>query len=90
MIDENEVVAEHTENKMKSDRSKIPVSMIHLFIFLLQRGKVLGLIQSTSSLIMCHENLSPQFITFTASLNSITIPKSIHLALECPEWKVEP
>ncbi|KAL0560758.1 hypothetical protein IC582_001171 [Cucumis melo] len=32
-----------------------------------------------------YENLSPQFRAFTASLHSTTIPKNIHIALECPE-----
>ncbi|KAA0031718.1 Beta-galactosidase [Cucumis melo var. makuwa] len=34
-----------------------------------------------------YENLSPQFRAFTASLDSTRIPKNIHIALECPEWK---
>ncbi|KAA0035768.1 reverse transcriptase [Cucumis melo var. makuwa] len=34
-----------------------------------------------------YENLSPQFRAFTASLDSTTIPKNIHIALECLEWK---
>ncbi|KAL4032338.1 hypothetical protein IC575_005409 [Cucumis melo] len=34
-----------------------------------------------------YENLSLQFRDFTASLNSTTIPKNIHIALESPEWK---
>ncbi|KAL0534391.1 hypothetical protein IC582_028682 [Cucumis melo] len=34
-----------------------------------------------------YENLSPQFRAFTASLDSTTIPKNIHIALEGPEWK---
>ncbi|KAA0033074.1 reverse transcriptase [Cucumis melo var. makuwa] len=34
-----------------------------------------------------YENLSPQFRAFTASLDSTTMPKNIHIALECPEWK---
>ncbi|KAL4021901.1 hypothetical protein IC575_020727 [Cucumis melo] len=34
-----------------------------------------------------YENLSPQFRTFTARLDSTTILKNIHIALECAEWK---
>nr|ADN34014.1 reverse transcriptase [Cucumis melo subsp. melo] len=34
-----------------------------------------------------YENLSPQFRAFTTSLDSTTIPKNIHIALECFEWK---
>ncbi|KAL0552474.1 hypothetical protein IC582_011589 [Cucumis melo] len=34
-----------------------------------------------------YKNLSPQFRAFIASLDSTTIPKNIHIALECPEWK---
>ena len=30
-----------------------------------------------------YDNLFPQFKAFTANLDSTTIPKSIHLALEC-------
>ena len=36
---------------------------------------------------MSYENLSPQFRAFTTNLDSIIVPKSIYLALECPEWK---
>ncbi|KAL0559388.1 hypothetical protein IC582_003997 [Cucumis melo] len=36
---------------------------------------------------MSYENLSPQLRTFTANLDSTTIPKNIHIALKCPEWK---
>ena len=31
--------------------------------------------------------ISPHFRAFTASLDSTIIPKNIHTALECPEWK---
>ncbi|KAA0043289.1 reverse transcriptase [Cucumis melo var. makuwa] len=34
-----------------------------------------------------YENLSSQFRAFTASLDCTTIPKNIHIALECPKWK---
>ncbi|KAL0540394.1 hypothetical protein IC582_024631 [Cucumis melo] len=34
-----------------------------------------------------YDNLSPQFTTFTASLDSTIIPKNIYTALECLEWK---
>ncbi|KAL0553934.1 hypothetical protein IC582_007838 [Cucumis melo] len=34
-----------------------------------------------------YNNLSPQLKAFTASLNSTIISKTIHNALECPEWK---
>ncbi|KAA0035039.1 Retrovirus-related Pol polyprotein from transposon TNT 1-94 [Cucumis melo var. makuwa] len=34
-----------------------------------------------------YDNLSLQFIAFTASLDSTIIPKNIYTALECPEWK---
>ncbi|KAA0039567.1 reverse transcriptase [Cucumis melo var. makuwa] len=36
---------------------------------------------------LSYENLSPQFRAFTASLDSTVIPKNIHIALDCPEWK---
>ncbi|KAA0060567.1 reverse transcriptase [Cucumis melo var. makuwa] len=36
---------------------------------------------------MSYKNLVPQFKAFTTSLDSTTIPKNIHFALECPEWK---
>ena len=32
-----------------------------------------------------HKNLSPRFRAFTASLDSIAIPKNIHVAFECPK-----
>ena len=32
-------------------------------------------------------SLSPQFKGFTANLDSTMIPKNIHIALECSEWK---
>ncbi|KAL0554267.1 hypothetical protein IC582_008184 [Cucumis melo] len=32
-----------------------------------------------------YKNLSPQFIAFTANLDSTTISKNIHIALECRE-----
>ncbi|TYK16819.1 reverse transcriptase [Cucumis melo var. makuwa] len=34
-----------------------------------------------------YKNLSPQFRAFTTNIDSITIPKNIHIALECPKWK---
>ncbi|KAL0556912.1 hypothetical protein IC582_005429 [Cucumis melo] len=34
-----------------------------------------------------YDNLSPQFRSFTACLDSTIIPKNIYTALECPEWK---
>ncbi|KAL4028955.1 hypothetical protein IC575_012173 [Cucumis melo] len=34
-----------------------------------------------------YKNLSPQSRAFIANLDTTTIPKNIHIALECPEWK---
>ncbi|KAL4033413.1 hypothetical protein IC575_006500 [Cucumis melo] len=44
-------------------------------------------IKHSISNYVSYENLSPQFRAFTASLDSTRIPKNIHIALECPEWK---
>ncbi|KAA0057215.1 dual specificity protein phosphatase 12-like [Cucumis melo var. makuwa] len=43
--------------------------------------------QHSISNYVSYENLSPQFRAFTASLDSTTILKNIHIALECNEWK---
>ena len=73
------------ETRLLLNILKIVAGMIHLLIFLLHRGKVQGPAQSTPYVIMCHENLPPQFRAFAASLDSTTIPKNIHTVLECPE-----
>ena len=39
------------------------------------------------SYVSC-DSLSLQFRAFIASLDSVVIPKNIHIALECPEWKI--
>ncbi|TYK05539.1 Beta-galactosidase [Cucumis melo var. makuwa] len=52
----------------------------------LRKGTRSGTKHSISNYVS-YENLSPQFRTFTASLDSTTIPKNIHITLECPEWK---
>ncbi|TYK15072.1 putative mitochondrial protein [Cucumis melo var. makuwa] len=46
--------------------------------------------RSTKHLIcnyVSYDNLSPQFIAFTASLDSTIISKNIYTALKCPKWK---
>ncbi|KAA0063757.1 reverse transcriptase [Cucumis melo var. makuwa] len=64
-IDENEVVAESTENKTKQDHS----------------GNINKYDPSLDLPIALRK-------AFTSNLDSTTIPKNIHLALECPEWKI--
>ena len=87
-IDENEIVAEHTENKTKSNHygntSKYDPSL-NLPIAL-RKGTRSCTKHSISNFVL-YENLSPQFRVFTTPIDSTTIPKSIHLALECPKWK---
>ncbi|KAL4034485.1 hypothetical protein IC575_003132 [Cucumis melo] len=87
-IDENEVVTEHNENETKSNHSgntskhdpslDLPIA--------LRKGTRSCTKHSISNYVP-YENLSPQFKTFIACLDSTTIPKSIHLALECLKWK---
>ena len=87
-IIENEVVAENTENETKSNHygnsSRYDPSLDLLIA--LRKGT-----RSCTKHSICnyvsYENLSPQFRAFTASLDSTTIPKNIHSALKCPEWK---
>ena len=36
---------------------------------------------------LSYNNLSSKFRAFTASLDTISIPKNIYVAMEIPEWK---
>ncbi|KAA0033555.1 reverse transcriptase [Cucumis melo var. makuwa] len=48
-----------------------------------------GPARSTPSVITSlREPITPQFRAFAINLDSTTIPKNIHIAFECPKWKV--
>ena len=86
--DENEVNAKITENEIREDRSE-NISKFDPSLNLpiaLRKGTRSCNKQSIANYVS-YENLSPQFRAFTTSLNSTVIPKDIHIALDCPEWK---
>ena len=75
----NEVEQGHTGKLDKYDPSlDLPIS--------LRKGSRSCTEHSISNYVS-YENLSLQFKAFTASLDFTTIPKNIHICLECPEWK---
>ena len=81
--------AEHSESETKSDHSRNIIKYdpsLELPIAL--RKGTRSCTKHSISNYVSYENLSQQFRAFTTSLDSTTIPKSIHLALKCPEWKV--
>ena len=65
----------------------ILMSMIYLDI-LLHGAKVPNPAQSTPFVTVCFTRTYHLNSKATASLESTTVPKNIHLALECPKWKV--
>ncbi|TYK10098.1 reverse transcriptase [Cucumis melo var. makuwa] len=87
-IDRNKVITEFTENKTKQDHPR-NISKYDPFLDLpiaLKKGPRSCTKHSISNYVS-YENLSPQFMAFIVSLDSTTIPKNIHLELECLEWK---
>ena len=88
-IDENEVVGELTENKTKLNHSRNTSkydTSLDLSIAL-RKGRW-SCTKYSMSKYVSYEYLLPRFRAFTASLDFTTIPKSIHLGLECLKWKV--
>ena len=87
-IDKNKVITEFTKNKTKQDHpgnmSKYDPS---LDLPIALRKGIRFCTKHSISNYVSYKNLSPQFRAFTVSLDSTTIPKNIHIVLECPEWK---
>jgi len=86
--DENEVSARVTQNSIREDRSE-NLSQLDPSLYLpiaLRKGTRFCTKHFIAN-YLSYENLSPQFRAFTASLDSTVIPKNIHIALDCPEWK---
>ncbi|TYK26681.1 Cysteine-rich RLK (receptor-like protein kinase) 8 [Cucumis melo var. makuwa] len=87
-VDENEVVAESIENETKQDhQGNISKHDPSLDLPIALRNGTKSCTKHSISNYVSYKNLSPPFRTFTAKLDSNTISKNIHLALECLEWK---
>ncbi|KAA0054261.1 reverse transcriptase [Cucumis melo var. makuwa] len=74
-----DIVKNHSENTSKYGPSlDLPIAL---------RKGTRSCTKYSISNYVSYENLSPQFRAFTASLDSTTILKNSHIALECPKWK---
>ncbi|KAA0055189.1 cysteine-rich RLK RECEPTOR-like protein kinase [Cucumis melo var. makuwa] len=86
--DENEVIIKTSNNEAEQGHTgKLDKYAPSLDLPIALRKGTRSCTKHSISNYVSYENLSPQFRAFTASLDSTTIPKDIHIALECPEWK---
>ncbi|KAL4038503.1 hypothetical protein IC575_002124 [Cucumis melo] len=86
--DENEVIIKTSNNEAEQGHTgKLDKHAPSLDLPIALRKGTRSCTKHSISNYVSYENLSPQFRAFTASLDSTTIPKDIHIALECPEWK---
>ena len=84
----NEVIAKVTENETREDRSEnINKYDPTLDLSIALRKGTRSCTKHSIANYVSYKNLSPQFRAFTTSLDSTTIPKNIHVAFECLEWK---
>ncbi|TYK01386.1 Cysteine-rich RLK (receptor-like protein kinase) 8 [Cucumis melo var. makuwa] len=87
-VDETEVKAESSGNEAEQDQSgNLDEYNPFLDIPIVQRKGTRFCTKHPICNYVSYESLSPQFRAFIASLYSTVIPKNIHIALECPEWK---
>ncbi|TYK06339.1 reverse transcriptase [Cucumis melo var. makuwa] len=85
--DENKVSARVMQNEIREDRSE-NLSQLDPSLYLpiaLRKGTRFCTKHFIAN-YLSFENLSPQFIAFTANLDSTVILKNIHIVLDCPEW----
>ncbi|TYJ97336.1 reverse transcriptase [Cucumis melo var. makuwa] len=74
----------------KKDNGKLVLIYEHCKKQKHTKGKGIGFCTKHSiNNYVSYENLSSQFRAFTTNLDSTTIPKNIHIALECPEHKAK-
>ncbi|TYK23199.1 Retrovirus-related Pol polyprotein from transposon TNT 1-94 [Cucumis melo var. makuwa] len=86
--DGNEVSAKVTKNGTREDcLENISKYDPSLDLPIAQRKGTKSCTKHSTTNYVSYKNLSPHFRAFTASLDSTTIPKNIHFAFECPEWK---
>ena len=87
-VDEIEIMAETVADEAKQDNSSnLDEYDPSLDVPIMLRKGTRSCTKYSIYNYVSYDNLSPQFKAFTTNFDSTTIPKNIHIALECPKWK---
>ncbi|KAA0040497.1 reverse transcriptase [Cucumis melo var. makuwa] len=87
-VDETEVIAETGGNEVEQDHlGNLDEYDPSLDISIVLRKGTKSCTEHPICNYVFYESISTQFKAFIAGLDSIVIPKNIHISLECVEWK---